>query len=100
MDTTAAEVFSLRLQVGRWLPTPLLGLAVALRELALSVVFQGGLTGKLAPAWVVVNDRSGRTVLRVAAGRDPEAGPELLADMRRSAVFMAPHHFLERWGRR
>ena len=56
MTVTADEVFTLRLQVGRFLPLPLLAPAVALRELVLSMVLGGGLTGLVAPAWVVVSD--------------------------------------------
>lgn len=100
MIETAAERFTLHLQVGRLLPAPLLAGVVALRELVTAVLLQGGLTGLLAPAWVVVRDRDGRVVLRVPAGREPEAGPELLADMRAAAVRMTPEHFLERFAGR
>ena len=99
MTVTAADTFSLRVQVGRFLIGYFLGLAVALRELAFGILLQGGVPGYLAPAWVVVDDATGKTVLKVPAGREANAGPELLADMQRSAAFMAPDHFIERWSR-
>lgn len=97
MTRTAAETYVLRLQVGRVLPRPLLAVAVALRELALSTALQGGLTGLAAPAWVVVTEGT-VVVLRVPAGREPEAGPELLAEMRTAAGLLGPEQFLRRFG--
>ena len=93
----------LRLQVGRMLPWPLLGVAVYAREAVLMGVthsLAGDLSGRLlAPSWVVATEHSGREVLRAPAGREANAGPELLDDMRRVSLTTAPATFVHRFRR-
>ena len=93
---SAAHSLVLDLQVGRRLRGRLLALVVLLREVPLAWVGLGGVG--LAPAWVVVRERStGEEVLRISAGRGAGAGEQLLSAMQREAVELDRECFLERW---
>lgn len=96
----AADVLALELQVGRVLRGRLLALAVLVRELPV-MLLDGFGSQLLAPAWVVVRERSsGAEVLRVAAGREPGAGEGILRAMREEAEVLHREAFLLRWAER
>lgn len=95
--TLARDEFDLRLQFGRVLRGRPLALAVLLRETLLGLLF-GGLSGSLAPAWIVVAERrTRRTAFRVFAGREPNAGRELLEHLCSDADVLSPDDFLRKW---
>lgn len=88
----AAEELDVRLQVGRVLRGRWLVAAVVLRELSTL-----GELDLVAPSWVLVTDPQGAVVLRVPAGREPGAGPELLGYMRQDAAAKTTAAFVARW---
>ncbi len=92
----ASACIDLRLQVGRVLSGHLLAGAVLLRELLTMPL--GGMSGLLAPAWVVVTDTSTkRELFRVATGREADAGPATLRAMQADAAHMALEDFKAKW---
>lgn len=101
MEERADRAFDVRLQVGRRLRNPVLGVAVLLRNVGLAVLTYGvgGLpTELLAPAWVVITDKAGGKELgRLAAGRVVGAGEELLADVRADLAALDVPEFSERY---
>lgn len=100
MAALAVEEFGVRLQVGRLLRGPLLGVAVAVRNLALFVVTlgSGSYDDLLAPAWVVVYRLlSFEEVGRLAAGRYAGEGERLLAEVEASLTALSAEDFLTEW---
>jgi hypothetical protein len=96
---TAADVYSLRVRLGRFLPTWLVV------PLALARNFLVGLIppwtfgpGQVAPQWVLVIRKADAAVVgRVLAGRDFGDGENLLAAMSRSLDELTPSEFLDTW---
>ena len=95
---SATEAYDFHVPYGRVLRGRALSLAVALREIALGNVSMGGPPVYYAPAWAVVTDRaSGQEAFRVAAGREANAGPDLMARMKQDAEQMSPQEFSAKW---
>ena len=95
----AADECSLRLQVGRRLRGRWLAAAVLLRGAPAALLFQSGVAAdKLAPSWVIVEERTtGRILGRVAAGRDAGAGEHLLTCMQADSETMTMPEFRTSW---
>jgi len=94
----AAQEVDLQLQVGRFLRGRALATAVVAREMLIGLLFSGT-SETYAPAWVRVASRAtGRQLIKVPAGRELNAGPELLAAMESDANRMTTPAFLQKWG--
>lgn len=91
------DIYSLRIQVGRFLCGRDLAVAVFMREVLLGLL-SGGMSGLLAPAWVVVTNRhTGQEEFRVGAGREANAAPDLLAHMEQDAEVLSLVEFIAKW---
>ena len=102
MDVRAQEPAALTLRAhlrhGRLLKGWPLAAAVGLRELPCALLTLGESlhVARVAPAWVVVEDRlSGQVVRRLPAGRVAGAGEQLLEQVRLELREGTRSHFLE-----
>jgi hypothetical protein len=99
VDETAADVYVLRVRLGRILPTALVVPLSLLRNFVLSLLWPWGYDGtQVAPEWVLVARKSdGLTVARVFAGRELGDGDNLLAAMTATLNQLGPAEFLDTW---
>ncbi len=96
-DALADDLFTARLQVGRFLPLPLQVPIVLVRQLIGSLVFQSVDT-YVAPAWVIVTRKDdGSRVGRIPAGREYGVGDELLRLVQDSMRRLDPDAFFSRY---
>ena len=95
----AADLYSFEVKVGRFLRGWPLTTAIVLREFLLMLITASGYPSRLvAPTWVVVRERTTQRVVgRVSAGREPDAGPELLDQVEFDAAFLSNEQFLARY---